>query len=207
MKKKKKINYPPFPFLFTLLQSQLHETPRGAFHSLFKIPPPLNAKQGGGCWNGAWNAAEKNHKSGPINAHVWPLDARNPRKTINPVVTRVFIKPFFFFFQNDPLFVSGIYFRLSFTFLDKINNYCPYIRMYALYSDIQRMQTILLTLGNKNKRDTPFAEGRHLCGEEQPGVFLLIHSPESNGNEYARRVGERERGRRRKDRPLLLFIT
>lgn len=83
-----------------------------------------------------------------------------------------------------------------------------YVRMYVLYSDIRRMQTILLTLGNKNKRDTPFAEGRHLCGEEQPGVFLLIHSPESNGNEYARRVGERERERQSEvDRLLLLFIT
>lgn len=135
-----KINYPPFPLLFTLLQSQLHETARGAFHSLFKIPPPLNAKQGGGCWNGAWKAAEKNHKSGPINAHVWPLDARNPRKTINPVVTRVPIKPFFFFFfffshtRIDPSFVSAFYFRggLIIIYIScKINNYCPCIYMYV----------------------------------------------------------------------------
>lgn len=47
-------------------------------------------------------AAEKNHKSGPINAHVWPLDARNPRKTINPVDARgVSIKLFFLFFLNE----------------------------------------------------------------------------------------------------------
>lgn len=65
-----------------------------------------------------------------------------------------------------------------------------------LYSEVRRMQTILLTLGNKNKRNTPFTEGPHLCGEEQPGVVLLIHSPESM--ETNRTTGEKEREREKK---------
>lgn len=68
------------------------------------------------------------------------------------------------------------------------------------------MQTILLTLGNKNKRNTPFAKGPHLCDEEQPGVVLLIHSPKSMESDgpSGRREKERQKGL---DGPLLLFIT
>lgn len=117
-KKKKKNKLSTLPLFVHLASIAITRNATWSVPFVIQNPAPVKCKTRRRVLKRSVEAAEKNHKSEPINAHVWPLDARNPRKTINPVVTRVPIKPFFFFFFfYDRIFairfffVSGFYFR------------------------------------------------------------------------------------------------